>query len=389
MSAPVVGIDLRQFFSHPYASGIQRVILGILENWPMTHSSGRVLCGQDERLFFISLEAAARCIRACFDFSEEYSGANDSLREVVADQLRRELRVETSWPEALLMVDRWLAPEPTTNPSILRHWRDIRDVMPTTFVFYDALPQINPEFYKPSDSVKWSEYFRLIASAHRVVSISDHVSGVLSGRLRNGRPCASKVAYPGADHVEVMSSTAPLKTSFLTVSSIEKRKRVGVLVEAFAQAATEIRNMELHIVGRRNSDSDLVQGAISRHHGSRILWSRDANDNALGTIASRSTALFSVGEEGYGMPVLEMLRRGCPVVFAGTQPAAELALDHGAIKLTDHSVGSIAAAMVRLADHGEASRLRQSIAPHRLPKWAGFANAVAEATLSRECGCSI
>lgn len=382
MSLPVVGVDLRQFFSHPYASGVQRVLLCLLESWPEGESGVRVLCTHEARLYYISAAAAARCIRACFDFSGEFSGSNDSLRRLVAEQFAQESRFETTWPEALLMVDRWLIPEPAIDPGLLREWTEASTVMPTAMIFYDAISQTNPEFYAPIDCVEFSPYARMAASMPRVLSISDHEAAIMVERFGNKNPGAALVALPGADHVAISKSAAPRKTSFLVLSSIEKRKRLGVIIEAFHAASATVGDLELHIVGRRSSDSALVQGAVGEDHSSRIVWSRAANDEALTEFAAKSTALFSIGEEGYGLPTLEMLRRGCPVVFAGTQPAAELAVGAGTMRLADYSVESVTAAMLHLTDYAQASKFRSSIDVDRLPTWSSFAQTVARATVA-------
>lgn len=382
MSLPVVGVDLRQFFTQPYATGVQRVLLCLLENWPEIESEVRVLCRHESRLYFISSTAAARCIRVCFEFSGEYSGSNDSLRLLVAEQLEQESRFETTWPEALLMVDRWLIAEPTADVGLLREWTEASRVMPTTMIFYDALPQTNPEFFGPIGVTGASAYSRMAASMRRVLSISDHAAEIIVERLGNKNPGAALVALPGADHVAINKSSAPRKTSFLVLSSVEKRKRLGVIIEAFHAASATVGSLELHIVGRSSSDSALVQDAVDKDRSSRIVWSRAANDEALTEFAAKSTALFSIGEEGYGLPTLEMLRRGCPVVFAGTQPAAELAVGAGTMRLADYSVESVTAAMLHLTDYAQASKFRSSIDVDRLPTWSSFAQTVARATVA-------
>ncbi len=383
MILPVVGVDLQQFFSHPYATGVQRVILCLLDNWPHDESYTSVLCRYGGRPHFISAAAAARCIRACFEFSGEYSGSNDALKQVLADQLAREDKVETSWPEALLMVDRWLIAEPTADPDLLREWAEARRVMPTTMIFYDALPQTNPEFFTPSEVTWASPYTRFAASMHRVLSISDHAANTLVSRLGNKNPEAAGVALPGANHFAATTSPTPRKTSFMVLSSVEKRKRLGVIVDAFREASAIVDNMELQIVGRRSSDSARVQEAVRDDQNAEITWTRVASDDALTKLAMGSTALFSIGEEGYGLPALEMLRRGCPVVFAGTQPAAELAVGAGAMKLSEPSVESVMKAMLHLSDHTHAKALRSSIDLDRLPTWERFAQTVARAAVAQ------
>jgi glycosyltransferase involved in cell wall biosynthesis len=378
VTRPIVGIDLRNFFAHPYATGVQRVLLCLLENWPEVEYRAAVLCSADRRTYFISAAAAARCIRACFEFSGEYFGSNNALKKVVADQFAMENKSETMWPEALFLVDRWLIAEPASAPALLRNWAEARQVMPTSLLFYDALPETNPEFFTPSEIASTSVYLRLAASMQQIVSISNHAADIVVRRLGNSNPGASLVALPGADHVVLSQSPAPQRTSFLVLSSVEKRKRVGVIIDAFREASGFVPNMELHIVGRRSSDGALV--AEAEGGNSRIVWTKDANDDALAGIAATSTCLLSIGEEGYGLPALEMLRRGCPVVFAGTQPAAEIAIGAGAMQISEPSVQSVAHVMVHLANHNNAQAFRANIVPDRLPTWAKFAEIVASST---------
>jgi glycosyltransferase involved in cell wall biosynthesis len=378
----VVGVDLRQFFSRPYATGVQRVLLCLLENWPRQRSTLAVMCGSGNDLFFIDGDAAVRCIRAVFDFTGEYSDTNDNLKRVVDAQLELERRTATRWPEALLMVDRWLVAEPTANEDILHQWGQAKAVMPTTLIFYDALPQTDPEFFKTNEVIAASAFSRFAAEVECVVSISQSASNTLVDRLGNKHPGASLVALPGADHIPITTSIAPRRTSFLVLSSVEKRKRLGTVVEAFRIARKDGPDMALQIVGRSSSDSSIVHDA-SEAPNSRIRWSRSVNDLAMDKFAAESTALISIGQEGYGLPALEMLRRGCPVLFAGGQPAAELAEGKGARRLPDHSVASVSQAMIELADRRVADGFRAEIDPYVLPTWADFATRVASAASAR------
>jgi glycosyltransferase involved in cell wall biosynthesis len=383
VSRIIVAVDLRQFFSHPYASGVQRVLLGLLDNWPGDEAELVVLTTHEGRLYFVTPIAAARCIRACFDFAGESSGTTDHLRRLVSAELQQHSRHETSWPEALFMVDRWLIAEPSADPALLKDWREASRVMPTTMIFYDALPQTHPEFFESSESMHSSAYFRLAASMPAVVSISSHVAETLIGRLRNDSDRATSVALPGADHLATHTSSAPKTTTFLVLSTVERRKRLGVIIGGFSAASDAVAGLRLHVVGRPSTDSSTVHNAMGKKSGSRIFWSSEVNDESLMQLATTSTALISIGEEGYGMPVVEMLRRGCPVVFAGTQPAAELAEGAGAMRLKDASAESVAAAMVYLSDHARATALRSSIDVDRLPTWQQFATTVARLAGSR------
>ena len=47
-------------------------------------------------------------------------------------------------------------------------------------------------------------------------------------------------------------------------------------------------------------------------------------------LVNTSSAFLSIGIEGYGIPVLEAIRLGTPVLFDGIQPAGDLMAGSGA-----------------------------------------------------------
>lgn len=380
MTRQRIAVDLRQFFRQPYASGVQRVLLGLLESWPHDLAEPIVI-GQDaDRIVLLSDDAATRCLRACFEATPDAPVEKLDLGQLVKEQLTQEATVATSWPEVLLLVDRFLIAEPSGDIDLLEEWESTNRVMSTSLIFYDALPESNPEFFHPRLIPMVSRYAQLAATIPRVASISEAASTVLRTRLRNAHPDAAAIALPGADHVALQESPLPPLPVFIGLSSVEPRKRFGVLLNAFAAAHSRIPNAKLNIIGRHAGDPEFSHSLASLP-ASAVSWTHDANDQRIDSIASSATALFTIGEEGFGLPALEMLRRGCPVIFAGTQPAAELFEGSGALRLTDASIDSVAEVMIRLADPGFARSLRESIRAHELPTWGEFARTVVETTL--------
>ena len=86
---------------------------------------------------------------------------------------------------------------------------------------------------------------------------------------------------------------------------------------------------------------------------------------------------MSIGTEGYGIPVLEAIRLGTPVLFDGIQPAAELMLGHGARRVDGLSRDGLARAFLTYSQPDALSDLRTELDPSAVPTWRAFAEGVA------------
>jgi hypothetical protein len=77
--------------------------------------------------------------------------------------------------------------------------------------------------------------------------------------------------------------------------------------------------------------NDAIEQAIAR--GRPIRWTQGATDQEVAEIVRDSDLFLSYGIEGYGIPVLESIQMGIPVLFDGVQPAAEIMESHGAQRI--------------------------------------------------------
>ena len=59
-------------------------------------------------------------------------------------------------------------------------------------------------------------------------------------------------------------------------------------------------------------------------------------------LVNTSSAFLSLGIEGYGIPVLEAIRLGTPVLFDGIQPAGDLMAGSGAQRVAAGSTDQLA-----------------------------------------------
>jgi hypothetical protein len=100
-----------------------------------------------------------------------------------------------------------------------------------------------------------------------------------------------------------------------------------------------------------------------------------------------SDAFLSLGVEGYGIPVLEAIRLGTPVLFDGIQPAADLMRGKGARRIdtggVEVDIDRLAAAFATHSQIGALAELQSEVDSNAVPTWNDFARSVAETVVTQ------
>ena len=101
----------------------------------------------------------------------------------------------------------------------------------------------------------------------------------------------------------------PGKPCFLFVGTLEPRKNVPALVTAWRELRTRGHNVELVIAGRSRADAP----SITPEPGLRLAG--EVTDEDLGRLYAAATALvYPSLYEGFGLPVIEAMQCGTPVI---------------------------------------------------------------------------
>ncbi len=207
---------------------------------------------------------------------------------------------------------------------------------PVVVTIHDMTFFTNPEWHERRKVEFFRRAIRVAArDAHVLVTVSEMTARLLTELTSTTRPIV--VAPLGVDHDRFSregersgSSRFDLATPFiLFVGTLEPRKGIDVLLSAFSDVASLDPDVELWLVGQTGWGVDAVQEQMTRHpYQSRIRRLDYVDDAELPQLyrSARVVAYPSRGE-GFGLPVLEALACGAPVVTTRDTVMAEVAAD--------------------------------------------------------------
>ncbi len=159
----------------------------------------------------------------------------------------------------------------------------------------------------------------------------------------------------------------------LYVGTVQPRKNLERLIEAFALAlgeASELPDLTLAIAGRRGWLTEAIERR-ARELGieGRVRFLGYLPDEELPALLSGATAfVFPSLYEGFGMPVLEAMACGAPVLTANSSSLPEVAGD-AALLVDPRDTHAIAAGLRRLVQD---EALRAELRARGLAHAAGF-----------------
>lgn len=262
----------------------------------------------------------------------------------------RRLRVSLSCPEivpgrgdAILLLDNWWNPD--MWPLVARAKSNGATV---NVVVYDLLPATHPEYFRPRLTNRFSTCLKLaLQQGDRFLAISQHTCDALRQyaaelRLRSDEGAAFQSFHLGAqlDRVtdggkvrqalthtfEGDQATRP----YLMVGTLEPRKNHALLLDAFEQVWQSRPQTRVVIVGRFGwMSNDLVKRILHHPQYSRALFLfTNLVDSELEYCYRHARAfVFPSHAEGFGLPVVEALQHGLPVMASDIPIHREVAGD--------------------------------------------------------------
>lgn len=183
-------------------------------------------------------------------------------------------------------------------------------------------------------------------------------------------PFGTSEAFRPGDRATARAAlgVAPELPVLLHVGSEEPRKNVATLLRALPRVAARHPEVLLVRVGAGSSRARrlIARLGLDRH----VRYVRDVSDADLATwYAAADMLVFPSVLEGFGLPLLEALQCGCPVVAANTSSIPEVTGDAASLVDDPLDQDGLAAAIVRVLEDAD---WRAELARRGPPRAAGF-----------------
>jgi glycosyltransferase involved in cell wall biosynthesis len=226
-----------------------------------------------------------------------------------------------------------------------------------------AFYKINAGFYEPDFIEKIDAYMRngtSIADAILVDSdctrcdVMEHL-GVPENKIFRVYLAADPRFHP-LDDAETVSKTCAQFSSerpfFLFTGTLAKNKNVANIIRAFeifqSRCSEEFRLVLCGGNGWRHEE--ILDAAMKSKYQRQIVFTGYLNDDLLPILMNGATGfVFPSFYEGFGLPALEAMSCGTPVITSNTSSLPEIVGDAGLL-VSPNDIEAIAHAMFRLAD---------------------------------------
>jgi glycosyltransferase involved in cell wall biosynthesis len=220
----------------------------------------------------------------------------------------------------------------------------VRSRVPLVVTFHDLAVLRHPQLFNA-----WTRRYsrallpRVARAAVRAIAVSEFTARELAELL--GVPQEKIRVIPNAVGPPFTPTGEAAEGDYvLAVSTLEPRKNLGRLVEAFRRA--DLNGSELRIVGSRG------WGDVEPVASPGVRWLGAVSDEELARLyrGARCAAYVSL-YEGFGLPVLEAMACGTPVVAADLPPIREFA--RGVVTVDPSDPDAIATGLGEALAHGE------------------------------------
>lgn len=365
-------VDVTEFVTNPIRTGIQRVIREMLGRWPETIPK-RVVW-YDPRVNGLALVA---------DELVEY--LVQSGRDPIAngDELRRKslayLAATPAVAQEITREDRILIPELFACHARAVFYRQLaRRGVGFKAIIYDILAWVQPDALHITTVGPFNDYLETMGLAQARCHISLSVREDYVRRVLRRESDIDTVITLGADALGQRAKGTTVLPQLVFPGALDGRKGQDRVFEAYLSLPPE-RRLPLIIAGRVPADPRPAMRKILESDCPTLTIVDDPDDARLADlIATAQGCLFPSQHEGFGLPAVESLYLGTPVMIDARLPAVSGLSPLGQIRLEGQDIETLAKALLVLSDPRQAAKLRAEAARLDLPTWDDYATQVAE-----------
>jgi glycosyltransferase involved in cell wall biosynthesis len=219
---------------------------------------------------------------------------------------------------------------------------------PLAVVVHDLRHELRPEqFSRARRAIRWASYGRAYSLAAGFVCISQRTKDDLlrcHPRLQN-RPSA--VVHHGADHVD---SWPRGSERYVVAFGHHSNKNVDLVLSAwqqlFAQGTVTAAGPKLNVFGLSAAQRTALNEQVRARGLADVVTLSEylAEDAFRARMAGAAVVLYPSDFEGFGLPVVEAMRLGVPVVI-GPDPAVQEVADGHGFTMRDWTADALAEAI--------------------------------------------
>jgi len=260
-------------------------------------------------------------------------------------------------------------------------------------LLYDVVPVLTPQYQDPHAARRFLQWLPLVLGEADLLLVNtsatrDDVASICAELEIDSPPImvvplgSDIPGQAGEDIDPTAVSDEAVRAAqsgpfVLMVGTVEPRKNHAYVIDAFEAGLFE-RGVSLVVAGRRGWENDALIHRLDNHPqlGKRLFFLDDASDTDIAFLYDEARFLaFPSRLEGYGLPIVEALERGLPVLAADTPVSLEVGGDWCDYFSLD-DVGTFSGLVEENLDDELYKMKKARVATYRAITWAQSASAV-------------
>ena len=362
----MIRFDISKLVDEPRRSGIQRVERELIRHWP-----------DPAQLLPCRFDPTIGALRALPDQVLAVLAEDAPAGGIAAERARLAPFLARAGPVVPRETGLLFTAELFDDPARAAFHQD--EAADAAWLVYDFLPWLHPEWFPAGPANRLMPYLHAMRAVAR--------RGFISAATR--RDCAALFARAepgpvlplGADGLGLeRQSFDRARRDVVMLGTIEARKNAAVAIEAVEMLWHEGVDFRLVLIGAVETDALAEQAILRRLAGERRLVKLGPAPDAVVRqhLCQARVLLFPSEGEGYGLPPMEALHCGIPVVVVAGLPALDGISAAGQIRVARPDPATLADALRTVFDDAAAERLWAGAAGLTLGGWRAFAQNTAD-----------